>query len=628
MKRASHSYLDIRPLLSSLILGGVCVADQPAEVPASNETPVNDPASALEEVYEAKARFEHEMDERILQGRLRFFDTAAEAAAKERPSRLADSLGKQGGVPASPWWTQAASRSLLANAGRAEAMSLEELYHRALVHSSQVKVFASIPLIRETAIDEAKGEFDPEIYASTRYDRTDEPTGSLLETGDPDDFFRENAWTIEGGVRKKFLPGTEVSLGQELTEVANNSEFFVPGDQGEARLKLTVRQPLLRGGGVRYNRTLMQIARLDAETGYDEFIRQLETHLMEVNRSYWALYLARVNYLEKQRLVSETQRVVGELESRGNLDAMASQQTRAKAALVRRRTELVRAELAIKNAQSRLRSLVSDPYFAEAKIGEIIPSDRPIAGRLATAFESSIAQALELRPEIKQAENHLRASRLRERMARNEKLPALDLFGEIGISALRDRGDIGGAYDDQFDDEAPSWSAGVLFSVPWPHRAAKARHLRTRLEVRQKTDQLRAAMETVLLEVEIAHREVKTAWPDVKGKWEAAVAAEEELEVLRRRRGVDADAGDMETSQYLELLLDAQERRTRARADFLEAVVIYNAALANLDRAKGTLLQHEQVGVERTEDEEELPLIELTKEAVVKSAKNIYTDSE
>lgn len=586
--------------------------------------PINNPANVLNHPYEAKSKEEQDLEARIIEQGEAFLTDSARTQAREGASTVAASFARSGALKQEPWWTSSPSRRLLNGDGKAAHLGLDEIYQRTLAHSSQIRVFAALPLIRETALDEARGAFDAELFSQTRYDHTSEPTGTSLETGNPNDFFRENGWSYEGGVRKRFMTGTTVGVVQELNQKTNNSEFFIPGDQGRANLKLSVMQPLLRGAGVKYNRTMLQIAKLDAETGYDEFIRQLETHLMEVNRSYWALYLGRAVYLDKQRLVSDTQGVVDELGKRGNLDAMASQMSRARSALATRKSDLVRSELAIRNAESRLRALVNDPWFIEEGVAEIVPADMPVAAPVSPDFGHSVAEALSFRPEVKQAENHLLAASLRADMAKNEKLPTLNAVGEVGVSAMRGEGDVRGAYRDQYSDGEPTWGIGIIASVPLERRAAKAVHLRTRLEMRQKQDQLRSTMDTVLLEVQIAHREVVTAWPDAKAKWEAAKAADDELSVLRSRRGVDADAGETSTSLYLEKLLDAQERNAFAREEFLRAIVVYNAALTNLDRAKGTLLQHEDVTIERTKDGDELPIIRLAKEDATRQAEASY----
>ncbi|MEM7603371.1 MAG: hypothetical protein AAF357_18410, partial [Verrucomicrobiota bacterium] len=65
--------------------------------------------------------------------------------------------------------------------------------------------------------------------------------------------------------------------------------------------------------------------------------------------------------------------------------------------------------------------------------------------------------------------------------------------------------------------------------------------------------------------------------------------------------------------------------RANAREDFLKSLVVYNSAITNLDRATGTLLQAEDVGVYRDVDENELPIIRLTKDDAAKNAIASYS---
>lgn len=595
----------------------VLQASDPAD-PAS----VRLPSTLIGDTYTPESKTEKSLDTAIREQSADYLADAAAVGEGEKRSDLAETFARSGAIAPEGWWADDTARPLLAHTGKVLQLDLDEIYRRALTHSSEVKVYAATPLIRETAIAEAEGEFDPELFTETRYDRSHEPTSSVLEAGEDNEFLRQRGWTSESGVRKRFQTGTSLSLSQEITEQTSNSDYFNPRDQGRGRLKLSVMQPLLNGAGTAYNRSLIQIAKLEAETGYDEFIGQLEEHLMEVNRQYWSLYLARATYLEKKRLVADTQTIVDELESRGNLDSIASQRSRARSALATRKADLVRAELAIKNAESRLRTLVNDPVFVDDRIGEIVPGSPPIASAVVPDFRQTVTDALTHRPEIHIAENYLRASDLRQGMAANETRPTLNLIGEVGASAMRGDGDWSGAVGDQFDDVEPTWSAGVVASLPWGRKTAKARLLRSQLEVRQRRDALRSTLDQVLLEVQIAHREVATAWPDAKAKWEAAKAADQELTMLRDRREVEsAESG---TTLYLEKVLDAQERRALAREEYLTALVVYNSALTNLDRARGTLLQEETIAVERTEDAAGLPLVQLVKQEAADDAVKAY----
>jgi len=607
-------------LLASLVLN--CSCQVPADSRVSGDVnAIRRASTVITKPYLTGSKHEVATDAGIAAEKAQFLDEVV-TGTNERASALVQSFGKDSLIAREAWWNAEIQGSILSTSGKTIAMGLDDIYRRTLVHSNQVKVFATIPLIRETAITEAEAEFDPEVFAQSRYDRTNEPSGSLVERERSGDFFRERGWTFESGIRKRFTRGTEIDLKQQLSEVSNNSEFFSPDEQGRARVTLSVMQPLLRGSGTRYNKSLIQIAKLETEDGYSEFIGELENHLMDVNRYYWALYLARGTHLEKKRLVAETEAVVAEIESRSDLDSISSQRSRARSALASRKADLIRSELEIKNAESRLRTLINDPAFIEQGVGEVIPADLPIASMAVTGFDTSVREALEFRPEVHLAANKLRAADIREGVAKNEKLPELNLIGEFGTSTLRGEGDWTGAFADQYNGGEPTWGVGLVASIPLERRAAKARHLRSQLEARQAKDEIRAVMDEVLLEVQIAHREVVTAWPDAMAKWEAAKAADQELSVLRDRR--DVETAESGTSLYLEKVLDAQQRRAFAREDFLMALATYNAALTNLERAKGTLLQQEDIGIKRESDEKNLPLLQLVKDEASAAAKALY----
>jgi outer membrane protein TolC len=584
---------------------------------------VREPASVIAKPYAPASRREEAADEAVAAETGAYLENVAPGGGREKTSALATSFGRGGGLQREAWWNGAIQQSILDRPGDSVSLGLGDLYRRTLEHSNRVKALATTPLVRETGIAEAEGEFNPELYAESRYDRRNDPTGSLLETERPGSFLRERAWSFAGGLRKRVRSGAQVGLQQEFAENSSNAPFFVPREQGQTRVTLSVMQPLLRGAGVAYNRSQVQLAKLDAESGYHQFVGELEALLAEINRLYWRIYLARGVLLEKKRIVDETEAVVAEIESRGDLDSIASQRSRARAALARRKAELVRAELEVKNAESRLRTLVNDPALVGAGVAEIVPGDLPIATMEAADFDRCVAEALSQRPEIRMAENDFRSADLRELVAANERRPRLDLVGEVGTAGLRASGnDLTQAFNDRYNGGQPTWGVGVVGSIPLGNETAKARHLRAQLEARQARDLLRATMDEVLLDVQIAHREVATAWPDARAKWEAATAAEQELAVLRDRREVEtAESG---ASLYLEQLLDAQQRRAFAREDFLAALAIYNAALANLDRAKGTLLQAEGIGVRRTEDDAYLPLIQMVKDEASAQAKSIY----
>ena len=300
----------------------------------------------------------------------------------------------------SPWWIRG-QKNTLGDNSHSQGITVDDLYVRAIQHSNQIKVFSDLPLIRETGLQEAKGEFDTNAFLQGKFDRKNDPVGNTLTTGGASRF-RQDEWSMEAGAKKKFITGTEVTLSQELSRTDNNSVYFVPNPQSKATLSLNVVQPLLKGAGVSYNRSTLRIARIDSEIAMSEFIRQSESHLLEITRTYWALYAARVTYLQKAKLVDETAHVADELKARQTVDAKQSQLFRAQSALATRRSDLVRQEAAIRNAQDRLKALVNDPDLLASAGSELVPRDRLILTSMPVDTQFSAQQALESRPEIAQ----------------------------------------------------------------------------------------------------------------------------------------------------------------------------------------------------------------------------------
>ena len=363
-----------------------------------------------------------------------------------------------------------------------------------------------------------------------------------------------------------------------------------------------------------YNRSIMQIAKIDSQVAMSEFIRQSESHLLEITRTYWALYAARVTYLQKAKLVEETGRVADEIRARQEVDARKTQLFRAESALAERRSDLVRSEAAVRNAQDRLRTLTSDPELLDAPDSELIPADRLILSSAPVDAQHAAQAALRDRPEITQAFLQLQTATIREKMARNELMPELNLVLEGSLGGLAGQ-DIGTAYGRQYSEGGPGYGIGFVFSFPLENNIGRARLERRRIEMRQQIDQIKTTIDTVLLEVKVSAREAATAYRETQAKYEAVRAFTEDLETLQARRGVQDLRDEVQVANYLDTVLDAQDRRAIAEEEFIRAAANYQIAVVNLERAKGNLLVYSDVSVMRGKDEKNLPQLWLEKGA-------------
>ena len=517
-----------------------------------------------------------------------------------------------------PWWIRGQGHSIAGNGSR--TLTVEDLYQRALRHSKQIRVFSDLPLIRETGIQEAKGAFDTNSFLQSKFEHANDPVGNTLTTGGANRF-KQDQWNIEGGLRKKFVTGTEVTVSQQLGNTDNNSIYFVPNPQSTAKLSLSVVQPLLKGAGVSYNRSIIQIARLDSQVALSEFIRQSESHLLEITRTYWALYAARVTYLQKAKLVEETGKITDELRARQQVDAQQNQLFRAQSALATRRSDLVRSEASVRNAQDRLRALTSDPELLNSPESELIPADRMVLSSAPVDAQAAAQSALRNRPEINQAFLQLQAAGIREKMSKNELMPELNLVLQGSLGGLTGD-DMGTAYGRQYTEGGPGYGIGFVLSFPLENNIARAHHERRQIETRQQLNQVKTTIDSVLLEVKVSAREVATAYRETQAKYEAVRAFTEDLATLEARRKVQDLRDESQISNYLDTVLDAQDRRASAEEEFIRAAANYQISIVNLERAKGHLLTYSDVTMMRGKDDKNLPLLWLEKGA--RDGKTIY----
>jgi outer membrane protein len=414
-------------------------------------------------------------------------------------------------------------------------LSLEQSIWLALNNSAQIQVFSDLPLIREQAIVEADAYFDWNTFFDTRWDDLNNPVGNSLTVGGTATRYLNNQFSFAAGLRRKNEVGGKFEIAQQFGTQATNSTYFLPPNQGTSRLALSYTQPLLRGRGEEYNRSLYVLANIDTQAAQQEFYRQLQAQLVEVTRSYWGIYLERASLIQKFRLYEASAKILKDLEARSEIDANQSVILRAKAAVVGRRADLVRARTAVKNAESRLRGLVNALELGDGQTSELIPMDTPWRQEMAVDVSTNMANALQVRPEINQAMKEMQAACVRLNMSKNEMLPTLNLIAETYVAGLRGSFDVGQAYVDQFSVGAPSYAIGLQYEVPIGRRQSQARLTRREIELRQVRNQFRSVTETIKVKVEVATREVETAFREMLAKQQQIVAATRDTQSIATR---------------------------------------------------------------------------------------------
>ncbi len=492
----------------------------------------------------------------------------------------------------SPWWQTRVNGRI--NQSVAEiSTNVTSLFSRALKHSSQIKVFSDLPLIRQTTIQEAQGPYDFRLFAEGRLSDLDEPVGDDLQTGGPLRY-EEDARNLEYGVRKKFLTGTEVELKQNIGDMDTNSIYFNPEEQARAGTYLTISQPLLKRFGIGYNRSPIDLAGIDYSIAGEELRRSVESHLLEVSRAYWGLYLERSLLLQKKQLASKSLDIFKQMQQRSGVDVPPSLLARSRSLVNAHKLAAMQAEYAMLNAQSRIRALVNDPELLNASGLEMVTSQMPSNKPFEVVFDQALQTTLNNRPEVAQAVKHIQSANLRLDRSKNELMPDLDLFFQTYVKGLEGDYEYGTAYSDQFDEGGPSYVAGLRFEYPLGNNGAKARNTRKKLEIRQLLHQLDTTVENVLLETQVSYRELEKNYRSMVQSYQIMISDDEEVKALLSQ--VDYLLANNEPyGDVLYRLMDAGERLSDSEELFAKSELTYNYSLFNLYRAMGILVSNNNI---------------------------------
>ncbi len=492
----------------------------------------------------------------------------------------------------SSWWDSHVTNSLRDQ--QPLDADIHTLLFLALQHSNQIKIAKRDPLIRATAVQESDSRFDWVRYLDAAWNDTSEPIGNTLTAGGTASRFNDNVFQATGGVRRLTRYGGILDISQRFGWQDNNSIFLVPDQQATGQFTMSYTHPLMRGRGAAYNNSLVFLAQLDANVAENEFLATLQDELLEITRSYWALYLERATLAHQMRLFLKTQQIYQTLEARQRVDTQRTQLITAASALENRRADLIRARTAVTNAETRLRGLINAPELANSDQAELIPAEVPALNFFQTDLQTEIQEAIRNRPEILAAIDQVKSGSNRLGIAQHEMLPLLNLVTQGYANGLRGNSEFGNAFTDQFSTGRPSYSVGIQYEMPVGNRLAKARLCRRQHELARLQDEYARAIEAVQTEVDIAVRELNTSHMEIGAKSRALAAAEAEANTIEQRwlRMVD---GNGTAALNLESLLRAQERVTESERDYVTSVLTYNLAMINLKRANGTLLQSENV---------------------------------
>ena len=474
----------------------------------------------------------------------------------------------------------------LTKEGQRVPVTLDGCLRRALANNLTIQVARYGPPIARTNTRQAEAIFDPSWFLNNALGRVKQEAGNFF-AGAAVSITRQ--WDFATGIQGLLPTGGTWQLSQDWTWLRTNNFFVTPNPQYDGDLILSATQPLLRGGGIEYTRSPIVLARLDERISAQEFRGRLMAIVLDVERTYWELVVAETQVQalnEALTAAQENLRIARRRFEEGKDKRVIV--SLAESAVTTRQADLVAARLRLAQTSDRLKRFMNDRELPLTEPAILSATELPIAEPipvLLPMFHQSIAAAMVNRPELQEAEARLQQAGVRERMAWNQRLPQLDIAASYGFNGLATKLDR--AIDKEFATQWFDWSVRVDFSVPLGNRARQAAYEQSQLVQDQSLRAREDVRQQVLLDVSEAVRNLAAAEEAVRARRAARMAAEQVVS--------DGQAFVSAGAALLKDLLDAQRDLADAKVREMEAMAAYMFSLANLERAKGTLLEYNDI---------------------------------
>ena len=475
-------------------------------------------------------------------------------------------------------------------------LTLEQTIQTAVANNLNVEVASFAPAISQSTLTQAEAQFDWLFFASAQYQDSIIPQAGQ-GFGGSTSAIRNSSQAADGsvGVSKLLETGGTLELSNSINYSNVDSSFFgtppVPNPANSANFGLSLTQPLLSGFGRDTNMAQINLARNAERSSVAMLKSTLIDNAAETEKAYWTLVLRYKELVIRAKLLERGIKVRDDIKARRVQDARQAQVADAVARVERRRSDLLVARSNLRNASDRLKQLMNDPSLPVGSESLIVPREDALSMDISYSLLDAITTGVTNRPEMDIALLAIDDATIRQQVAKNLKLPKLDLQAQVRLLGLDD------SFQDAYNDSVETrfvddWLLGIRFEQPIGNRDGEAGYRRARLERMQSVVSYRRTAQGIVLDIKNALNAVVTNHELIAQSSLSRVAQGEALRSLI----VEKDLTNLGYSvERLNLELNQQESLASAEIAEAAALVNYNTAIVDLYAAMGTTLQRSRI---------------------------------
>ena len=434
------------------------------------------------------------------------------------------------------------------------SLTLEQAREHALANNLGLRSSLITPAIASQKVNLEQARFDATFSSSISYD------DNLMDR--PGGYYKSHS-----SLTMTLPTGGSVSVGKQFESMQLGSLVHTQSDG------VGIKQPLLKGAGIRVATAPILIARLESRMSEAQAKINMIRLLAEVEIAYWQLDATQRELIIHKNQVELAQT---QLENAEKLIAAGlftkAERIRANAGLLARREALIVAETAVRLMERELKRLMQLPDLPVDSTNPIICETDWIPVRIKLDPREVVTKAMENRMELAALQLQLLLNDINIRLADNSLFPYLNLemsYRRLGQALTQSQATKNLYGQDRSVDD---YTVGSTLVYPFGNRESKAYREASRLEklktMSSKKDLEIRIRKEVLDAVDVLERD----WNRIIAAMDAAQGAKEayEAEVEQNFAGRRTSTEVLEASQYM---AQAESRVVRALADYATSKV-------------------------------------------------------
>lgn len=470
-------------------------------------------------------------------------------------------------------------------------LSLDGAVKLALENNLDIVVDRVEPQVSAARVAQAASAYAPAFASAfTRNSEVQPPTSFLVGgSGVKTDVYSS---TVTLSQRLPWWGGS-YAVGWDGSRTSTGSVFTNFNPALNSRLQATVSQPLLRDLTIDDTRQQLIISKRNQESSDTRLRETVVRTVNTVKKAYWDLVSSAASLEVQKQSLALAEELVRQDKARVDVGQMPELDLLAAQADMTQRQEAVTvAEVALRQAEDRLRTLILDPAKPGFWNARIIPTDQAPLGGVLPNLDQAVTTALQGRQDLRRARLDLENARTSTRYYANQRLPDLRLqanYQAVGLAGTRlvrtggFPGTVTGseatafstALTQIFQRDFPTWTVGFTFSYPIGRSYEEAGLATARLQETQARARLESLEMQVVRQIRQAGWQLELNTKRMQTSRAARVLAERRADAEQKRFGVG-----MSTSF---LVLQAQRDLAQARNNELSAILDYTRSLADFD---------------------------------------------